>query len=63
MAVIIGRDLGVHGRGIELMIVTLVFSAVAAGLVMARVISRAKSGRKLHADDHVIVASVVGRIL
>ncbi len=59
MAVLKNRDLGFHGRGIELVTISIVFTVVAVTLVTARVTSRVASGRKLHGDDHVIIISMV----
>jgi hypothetical protein len=62
MAVLKGTELGFHHRGINLVIITLIFSALATVLVVGRVISRLKSGRKLHADDYIIIVSLVSCI-
>lgn len=59
MAVVEGRDVGIKGRGIELVIVSIVFTAVAVALVATRLSTRFQTGRKLGKDDYAIVASVV----
>ena len=59
MAVLEARDVGFHGRGTNLVIISIVFLAVAFCLVGARVVSRVTTGRKLGLDDFAIIASVV----
>ena len=59
MAVLEARDVGFHGRGTNLVIISIIFLAVAFCLVAARVASRVTTGRKLGLDDFAIIASVV----
>ena len=59
MAVLEARNVGFHGRGINLAIISIVFLSVAFILVAARVTSRVTTGRKLGRDDYAIMASVV----
>ena len=53
------RDVGFHGRGVKLVIFSIVFTVVAMAFVAARVFKRVHTGRKLYHEDFVIVASVV----
>lgn len=59
MGVIAARETGLHGRGMELVIVSISFIGVALALVLARVFTRVKMGGKLGWDDFCICASVV----
>lgn len=59
MAVIYARDNQLHGRGVNLAIISIIFTFVAVCLVASRLASRLTSGRKLHEDDYAIIASVV----
>ena len=59
MAVIEARDVGFHGRGTNLVIISIIFLTVAFFLVGARVTSRVTTGRKIGLDDYAIMASVV----
>ena len=59
MAVLEARDVGFHGRGTNLVIISIIFLSVAFCLVGARVTSRVTTGRKLGLDDYAIIASVV----
>ena len=53
------RDVGFHGRGTNLVIISITWLSVAFCLVGARVASRVTTGRKLGPDDYAIIASVV----
>ena len=59
MAVLEARDVGFHGRGTNLVIISIMFLSAALCLVGARVTSRVTTGRKLGLDDYAIIASVV----
>ena len=59
MAVIYPRDNQLHGRGVNLAVISIVFTFVAFCLVISRLASRLTTGRKLHEDDYAIVASMV----
>ena len=59
MAVIHVRDNQLHGRGVNLAVISIVFTFVAVCLVASRLASRLTTGRKLHEDDYAIIASVV----
>lgn len=59
MAILEARDVGFHGRGTNLVIISITFLSVAFCLVGARVTSRVTTGRKLGPDDYAIIASVV----
>lgn len=59
MPVIYTRDNQLHGRGVNLAVISIVFTFVAVCLVVSRLASRLTTGRKLHEDDYAIVASVV----
>ena len=53
---------GFHGRGMELVYVTAVFTVIAIALVLARVGARLTTGRKLYLDDYFIVISAVSTV-
>ena len=59
MAVIYARDNQLHGRGVNLAVISIVFTFVAVCLVISRLASRLTTGRKLHEDDYAIIASMV----
>ena len=59
MAVIYARENQLHGRGVNLAVISIVFTFVAVCLVISRLASRLTTGRKLHEDDYAIVASAV----
>ena len=59
MPVIYARDNQLHGRGVNLAVISIVFTFVAVCLVASRLASRLTTGRKLHEDDYAIIASVV----
>ena len=59
MAVIYARENQLHGRGVNLAVISIVFTFVAVCLVGSRLASRLTAGRKLHEDDYAIIASVV----
>ena len=59
MAVLEARDVGFHGRGTNLVVISIIFLSIALCLVGARVTSRVTTGRKLGLDDYAIIASVV----
>lgn len=59
MAAIYARDNQLHGRGVNLAVISIVFTFVAICLVCSRLASRLTTGRKLHEDDYAIIASVV----
>ena len=59
MAIIYARDNQFHGRGVNLAVISIVFTLVAICLVASRLTSRISAGRKLHEDDYAIIASVV----
>ena len=59
MPVIYARDNQLHGRGVNLAVISIVFTFVAVCLVVSRLASRLTTGRKLHEDDYAIIASVV----
>ena len=59
MAVLEARDVGFHGRGTNLVIISITFLSVALCLVGARVTSRVTTGRKIGLDDYAIITSVV----
>ena len=59
MAVLEDRDISFHGRGTNLVIISITWLSVAFCLVGARVASRVTTGRKLGPDDYAIIASVV----
>lgn len=59
MAVIYARDNQLHGGGVNLAVISIVFTFVAVCLVASRLASRLTTGRKLHEDDYAIVASMV----
>ena len=48
-----------QGRGMELIYITAVFTALAVALVIYRICTRQKTGRKLHLDDYFIAISAV----
>ena len=60
MDVIGQRDLGLHGRGMPLVIVSIVFTITSILLVIMRAGSRLIIGRHLGKDDYTIMASLVG---
>ena len=53
------RDNQLHDRGVNLAVISIVFTFVAVCLVASRLASRLTTGRKLHEDDYAIIASVV----
>ena len=53
------RDNQLHGRGVNLAVISIVFTFIAVCLVASRLASRLTTGRKLHEDDYAIIASVV----
>ena len=59
MVPIYARDNQLHGRGVNLAVISIVFTFVAFCLVVSRLASRLTSGRKLHEDDYAIIASMV----
>lgn len=59
MIIIHPRDNQLHGRGVNLAVISIVFTFVAVCLVASRLASRLTTGRKLHEDDYAIIASVV----
>ena len=59
MLVIYARDNQLHGRGVNLAVISVVFTFVAVCLVASRLASRLTTGRKLHEDDYAIIVSVV----
>ena len=61
MTILEPRQIGVHGRGVNLVIVSIIFVTIAFCLVGARVGSRLSTGRKLGPDDYAIIASVVSK--
>ena len=60
MGVIGQRDLGLHGRGMLLVIVSIVFTITSILLVIMRASSRLIIGRHLGKDDYTIMVSLVG---
>lgn len=52
-----------NGRGVNLVVISIVFTTVAVGLVGTRVASRLTTGRKLGSDDYAIILSMVGLLL
>lgn len=62
MGVVTARELGLHGRGMELVNISIVFTSIAFALVLARVSTRLKMSSKLGWDDCCICASMVGYI-
>ena len=59
MAVVYARDNQLYGRGVNLAVVSIVFTFIAVCLVASRLASRLTTGRKLHEDDYAIIASMV----
>ncbi|MCJ1305691.1 hypothetical protein MMC08_008507 [Hypocenomyce scalaris] len=59
MGVIGQRDLGLHGRGMLLVIVSIVFTITSILLVIMRASSRLIIGRHLGKDDYTIMVSLV----
>lgn len=59
MAVLNIRDGEFYGRGVNLAVISIVFTSAAASLVVSRLASRLTTGRKLGLDDYAIVASLV----
>lgn len=59
MAAIVGRNVGIQGRGVELVIVSLVFVSVALCLVLGRLWSRMAAKRSFGLDDYAITLSLV----
>lgn len=53
------RDNQLHDRGVNLAVISIIFTFVAVCLVASRLASRLATGRKLHEDDYAIIASVV----
>ena len=53
------RDNQLHDPGVNLDVISVVFTFVAVCLVASRLASRLTTGRKLHEDDYAIIASVV----
>ena len=53
------RENQLHDRGVNLAVISIVFTFVAVCLVASRLASRLSTGRKLHEDDYAIIASVV----
>ena len=62
MGLVQARDVGIHGRGTNLVVISIIFTLVAAGFVFGRFFSRMTSGRILHYDDWVILTSLVSEI-
>ncbi|KAL9134164.1 MAG: hypothetical protein Q9175_004658 [Cornicularia normoerica] len=58
MVAIYARDNQLHGRGVNLAVISIVFTFVAVCLVASRLASRLTTGRTLHEDDYAIIASV-----
>ncbi|KAK3174183.1 hypothetical protein OEA41_001427 [Lepraria neglecta] len=59
MAILNARDNEFYGRGVNLAVISIVFTSAAACLVVSRLASRLTTGRKLGPDDYAIVASLV----
>jgi len=59
MALILERGDTFYGRGLNLTIISIVFTITAVGFVGARLASRMTTGRKFGLDDHAIILSVV----
>lgn len=59
MSVVAKRDVGVGGRGSELFIISIVFTAVAICFVAMRLATRLKLGKMLGLDDYAIMLSMV----
>lgn len=59
MAVVYARDNQLYGRGVNLAVISIVFTFIAVCLVASRLASRLTTGRKLHEDDYAIIASMV----
>ena len=59
MGAFVPRSNEFHGRGVNLAVVSIVFTLVALGLVVARLAARSTTGRKLGSDDYAIVLSAV----
>ena len=59
MPALYARDNQLHDRGVNLAVISIVFTFVAVCLVASRLASRLTTGRKLHEDDYAIIASVV----
>jgi hypothetical protein len=57
--VFVERDLGLGGRGAQLVHVSIAMSAVALLLVLNRLYFRITLGKTFGADDYAIVASMV----
>ena len=53
------RNNQLHDRGVNLAVISVVFTFVAVCLVASRLASRLTTGRKLHEDDYAIIASMV----
>ena len=59
MAILNARDNEFYGRGVNLAVISIVFTSAAACLVVSRLASRLTTGRKLGLDDYAIVASLM----
>ena len=59
MASLVSRSGEVHGRGVDLFIISILFCFIAVCLVVVRVFSRGTLGKKLGSDDIVIIFSMV----
>lgn len=54
------RDIGLHGRGTVLVVVSIAFNIISLCLVVTRAASRLVIGRRLGKDDYTIIVSMVG---
>ena len=54
------RDIGLHGRGMVLVVVSIAFNIIGLCLVITRAASRLTIGRSLGKDDYTIIVSMVG---
>lgn len=53
------RDIGLHGRGMLLVVISIVFNIISLCLVITRAASRLMVGRSLGKDDYTIIVSMV----
>lgn len=59
MIIIATREVGVEGRGVNLVIISLVFAVASFAMVASRVCSRLRAKYALGLDDYAIILSLV----
>ena len=63
LAMLWTRSGELHGRGVNLVVVSIIFTVAAICLVAARLAARYSTGRKFGWDDYAIVLSSVSPLL